>query len=224
MPKTMPTRHKFATHWSVIAPIAHAEYPQEPWHILRPDEAVDHYEIDLQNATRADVARRVGVSRAAVGQAKKRLDERLGIWRSLPAPSPPPPDFGADLETSGGLRVHVTCRGGRYIVENGEPSWAEIMSTDPGPPHVEGFGGLGKEDWGEQQQIRADRAHSRRNKKRSYGDKASTWSRFVDDQCRAARGGVRHRYRCALGPDDYDGDACEPLVLRLNDGEELHLV
>ena len=229
MPKTMPktpTRHKFAAYWQTVSPTACADFPQEPWQLLEqhPDECVVRYEVDLQNVTRANVARRAGVSRAAVTQAKRRLDEHLELWRSLPAPEPPLADFSADLDTSGGLRVHVACSSGRYIVENSAPSWAEIMSADPGPPFVEGFGGLGVEDWGEQKQIRADRAHSRRNKDRGYGDKASTWARFVDDQCRAARGGVRHRYRWALGPDEYDGDACEPLVLRPNDGEELHLV
>src|SRR5665647_3816412 len=102
MPKTMPktpTRHKFARYWQTVSPTARVDFPQEPWLLLRPDESVVHLEVDLQNATRADVARRVSVTRAAVGQAKKRLDERLELWRSMPAPDPPLADFGADLET-----------------------------------------------------------------------------------------------------------------------------
>ena len=71
MPKTptTPTRGKFAQYWRKVRPTALVDHAQEPWQQLRPDESVVHLEVDLQNATRADVARRVGVSRAAVTQA-----------------------------------------------------------------------------------------------------------------------------------------------------------
>jgi len=72
MPKTMPktpSRHKFARYWLTVRPTALADHAQEPWQLLRPDESVCHLEISLQASTRARVARRVGVSRAAVTQA-----------------------------------------------------------------------------------------------------------------------------------------------------------
>ena len=67
---TTPTRHnKFARYWQTVSPTARADFPQEPWQLLRPDESVVHLEIALQASTGARVARRVGVSRAAVTQA-----------------------------------------------------------------------------------------------------------------------------------------------------------
>jgi len=72
MPKTMPktpSRHKFARYWQTVSLTACADFPREPWQLLRPDESVCHLEIALHASAGARVARRVGVSRAAVTQA-----------------------------------------------------------------------------------------------------------------------------------------------------------
>src|SRR5665647_872688 len=93
MPKTMPkppTRHKFARYWQTVSPTARADFPQEPWPLLRPDECVVRLEVDLQNATRADVARRVSVTRSAVTKAHHRLQSRLSAIAAPPPPLDPP--------------------------------------------------------------------------------------------------------------------------------------
>lgn len=150
MPQTRTTP-KFQTYWPTISTTAHTDYPQEPWRDLRPDESVCHLRIDLQNATRADVAREVGCSRAAVGQAKKRADVKLETYRlgrgSRTSHEPTP--IHDTIET----RHLVAHRAGRNYVKGPKVlGTAQLMSE--GYAHDEGFGFVGfgtvaDEKWGE---------------------------------------------------------------------------
>jgi len=144
MPKT-PTRHKFAAYWQTVSPTARADFPQEPWQLLRPDECVCHLEIALHASTGARVARRVGVSRAAVTQAKHRLAAKLGELVTFPlgsgsrtgsAPRPPQPErdpwpgrpavapswHAETLTFLGGATYEIGARGHSYTVQRADPN------------------------------------------------------------------------------------------------------
>ena len=203
MPKT-PTRHKFARYWQIVRPTALVYHAQEPWPLLRPDEAVVHLEVDLQNATRADVARRVSVTRSAVTKAHHRLDARLSAI-TAPAPPPDPPAALDSVLTFDGLDVAVSVRGALYTAEPAHPSTATIMGRGDPPAFCRGFGGLVREDWGQREQERADRAFSREHKAEGFGPRGRSWAQFVGDQVKDARRAVRHQARHAL-----DAEACAP--------------
>jgi hypothetical protein len=141
MPKT-PTCHKFAAYWQTVRPTALVDHAQEPWQQLRPDESVVHLEVDLQNATRADVARRVSVTRSAVTKAKHRLDARLSATTPPPPPLEPPAALDSIL-TVEGLDVAVSVRGAWYTAEPVDPSTATLMGRGDrrprrGRPHERG--------------------------------------------------------------------------------------
>ena len=200
MPKTMPktpTRHKFARYWQTVSPTARVDFPQEPWQLLRPDESVVHLEVDLQNATRADVARRVSVTRSAVTKAKHRLDARLSAITAPPPPLDPPAALDSIL-TLEGLDVVVSVRGKWFTAEPLDPSTKTLMERGDPPAFCRGFGNLSREDWGQRQRECADRAFSREHKGEGFGPRGRSWAQFVADQVKDARRAVRHQARHAL--------------------------
>jgi hypothetical protein len=200
MPQTMPkprARHKFAAYWQTVSPTARADFPQEPWQLLRPDESVVRLEVDLQNATRADVARRVSVTRSAVTNAHHRLQARLS---AITAPAPPldPPAALDSILTIEGLDVAVSVRGAWYTAEPVDPSAETLMCRGDPPAFCDGFGGLSREDWGQRRQERADRAFSHEHKGEGFGPRGRSWAQFVGDQVNDARRAVQHYARHAL--------------------------
>lgn len=197
---TTPTRGKFAQYWRTVRPTALVDHAQEPWALLRPDESVVHLEVDLQNATRADVARRVSVTRSAVTKAHHRLQARLS---ALTAPAPPlDPSAALDsILTVEGLDVVVSVRGKWYTAEPLDPSTATLMGRGDPPAFCGGFGGLSREDWGQHQRERADRAFSREHKCDGFGPRGRSWAQFVGDQVKDARRAVQHYARHALDAD-----------------------
>lgn len=226
MPKT-PTRHKFATYWQTVGPTALADHAQEPWALLRPDESVVHLEIALQASTGARVARRVGVSRAAVTQAKHRLDAKLTAFplgsgsRTGSAPRPPQPDrdpwpgrpavapwLAEPLTFLGGPTYEVGARGHSYTVQRADPNPSVEhlfrLGVLVGTLVVDrdegclGFGTLAEEDWAR----RANHgSHGRRWREATRAAGAGA-DKMVAKHERGAGSDLQRDYKYALDPDD----------------------
>ena len=228
MPKTptTPTRGKFAAYWQTVRPTAHADFPQEPWQLLRPDESVCHLEIALHASTGARVARRVGVSRAAVTQAKRRLDAKLVTFplgsgsRTGSAPRPPQPErdpwpgrpavapwHAEPLTFLGGATYEVGARGHSFAVRRADPnpSAANLFHLGLRPAALSddaagclGFGALAEEDWARRAN---DGPHGRR-----WRDAApaavSDADKMVAKHERGAGSDLQRDYKYALHPDD----------------------
>jgi hypothetical protein len=230
MPKTMPktpTRHKFARYWQTVSPTACADFPQEPWQLLRPDESVVHLEIALQASTGAKVARRVGVSRAAVTQAKHRLDAKLTAFplgsgsrtgRTSPVGETPERDpwpgrpavapwHAETLTFLGGPTYEVGARGHSYTVQRADPNpSAENLfhlglrpaALSDAPAGCLGFGTLAEEDWGRRAN---DGPHGRRWRDAARAA-VSDADRMVAKHERGAGSDLQRDYKYALHPDD----------------------
>ena len=230
MPKTptTPTRGKFAAYWQTIRPTALVDHAQEPWAQLRPDESVCHLEIALQASTGAKVARRVGVSRAAVTQAKRRLDAKLTAFPlgsgdhtgktlepvgSIPDRDPWPtrpavaPWHAEPLTFLGGPTYEVGARGHSYSVQRADPnpSAENLFHLGLRPAALSddaagclGFGTLAEEDWGRRAN---DGPHGRRWRQATRAAVTDA-DRMVAKHERGAGSDLHHDYRYALYPDD----------------------
>jgi len=223
---TTPTRGKFAQYWQTVRPTALVDHAHEPWPLLRPDESVVHLEIALQASTGARVARRVGVSRAAVTQAKRRLDAKLVTFplgsgsRTGSAPRPPQPErdpwpgrpavapwHAEPLTFLGGATYEVGARGHSFAVRRADPnpSAANLFHLGLRPAALSddaagclGFGALAEEDWARRAN---DGPHGRR-----WRDAApaavSDADKMVAKHERGAGSDLQRDYKYALHPDD----------------------
>lgn len=225
MPKP-PTRHKFARYWQTVSLTACADFPQEPWALLRPDESVCHLEIALHASTRARVARRVGVSRAAVTQAKHRLDAKLTAFplgsgsRTGSAPRPPQPErdpwpgrpavapwHAETLTFLGGATYEVGARGHSYTVQRADPNPSaenlfhlglRAAALSDAAAGCLGFGTLAEEDW---RRRANDGPHGRRWREATRAAVTDA-DALVAKHERGAGYDLQRDYKHALAPDD----------------------